>query len=151
MRLKNNPEVQTIKQTEEFILRNTPRITFEIQALPPDYDDSVEAELPSPEPKRLGIEKDGKGRAVLDSGGNTVMRYDTEDPDFRKANGRNQKLQAVKMFVDGVAPGQLEFTAKMGEDASAFYAAVLSELKAFGFSMGDLLEAVQVRYQMGRH
>ena len=141
MRLSNNPEVSTIRQSEPFQLR--PDLTIEIQALPPDYDDTVESELPSPEAKRLGIEKDSKGKAVLDDQGRTVMRYDTEDADYKKAVSRNGKLQAIKMLVDGLAPDQIDFEAELGEDAPAFYRAVLAELKAFGFSMGDLLAVVK--------
>ncbi len=141
MRLKNNPEVTTIRQSEPFQLRDG--LEIEIQALPPDYDDTVEAELPSPEATRLGIEKDAKGKAVLDDQGRTVMRYDTEDADYKKAVSRNGKLQAIKMFVDGIAPGQIDFEAKLEDDGPAFYWAVLGELKAFGFSLGDLLEIVK--------
>ena len=141
MRLTNNPDVTTIRQVEAYHLRDG--IKIEIQALPPDYDDTAEAELPSPSATRLGIETDGKGRPVLDDKGRTIMRYDTEDADYKKAVSRNGKLQAIKMFVDGLAPGQINFDATLEDDGPGFYRAVQEELKAFGFSMGDLLGAVQ--------
>ena len=141
MRLTNNPEVTTIRQVEAYRLRDD--IEIKIQALPPDYDDTAEAELPSPTAKRLGIEKDGKGKAVLDDKGRTVMRYDTEDPDYMRAVSRNGKLQAIRMFVDGIAPGQIDYESTLGEDGPAYYSAIQAELKAFGFSMGDLLGAVK--------
>lgn len=141
MRLTNNPEVTTIRQVEAYRLRDG--IEIEIQALPPDYDDTAEAELPSPTATRLGIETDSKGRPVLDEKGRTTMRYDTEDADYKKAVSRNGKLQAIKMFVDGIAPEQIEFESTLGEDGPAYYSAIQAELKAFGFSMGDLLGAVK--------
>ena len=141
MRLKNNPDVHTIRQSEKFRLR--PDVEIEIQSLPPDYDDTVEIELPAPEATRLGIEKDGKGKAVLDDQGRTVMRYDTEDADYKRAVTRHGKLQAIKILVDGIAPGQIDFEATLGEDAPAYYQAVLQELKAFGFGLGDVLSVVK--------
>ena len=141
MRLTNNPEVTTIRQVEVYHLRDG--IEIEIQALPPDYDDTVEAELPSPVAARLGVETDGKGRPVLDDRGRTIMRYDVEDADYKKAVSRNGKLQAIKMFVDGLGPGQIAWEATLDNDGPAFYNAVQAELKAFGFSMGDLLGAVK--------
>lgn len=141
MRLTNHA-VETIQQISDYELRDG--ITLKIQALAPDYDDSVEAELPSPQPERLGVEKDGKGKVLMDESNRPVVRYKDQDPAYLKAVSKNGKLQAIKMLVDGLVPGEMDFDAKLDpDDPPAFYRAVLAELKAFGFTMGDLLGIVK--------
>ena len=141
MRLTNY-DVGSIRQVEDFQLR--PDMTIQIQALSADYDDMVESELPSPQPERLGVEKDGKGNPVLDADQKPIIRYKDDDPDYLKAASQNGKLHAIYLLVEGIVPGQLEFEAQKDPDnRRAYYEAVLVELKDFGFSMGDLLKVVR--------
>jgi hypothetical protein len=141
MRLTNY-DVDSIRQTEEFMLR--PDMTIQIQALPPDYDDQVEAELPSPQPERLGVEKDAKGNPILDSENKPIIRYKDDDLEHLKAASRMGKLHAIYLMVEGIVPGQIEFQVQKDPDKrEAFYEAILVELREFGFSMGDLLKIVK--------
>jgi len=147
MRLKNH-EVQSIRETGQFVLRDDEEhgtIVLEIQALPPDFDEETEEQLPTPQPKRLGPERDKKGRVVLGTDGKPVIRYDESDSAYRESRREHTKLQAVKIVLDGVRPGQMEFsTAKPeGGDWPAFYRDALLEMKAFGFSLGDILDLVK--------
>jgi hypothetical protein len=119
-------------------------MTIQIQALPPDYDDQVEAELPSPQPERLGVEKDAKGNPILDSENKPIIRYKDDDLEHLKAASRMGKLHAIYLMVEGIVPGQIEFQVQKDPDKrEAFYEAILVELREFGFSMGDLLKIVK--------
>ena len=140
MRLTNY-DATSIRQVEDYELR--PGMKIQIQALAPDYDDTVEIELPSPQPERLGVEKDGKGNPVLDSDNKPIIRYKDDDPEYLKAASRMGKLHAIYLLVQGVVPGQLAFEAKRDGDLPAYYHQVLIELREFGFSMGDLLGLVK--------
>ena len=140
MRLTQH-DVTSIRQIEDYELR--PGMMIQIQALPPDYDDEVESELPSPQPERLGVEKDKKGNPVLDSDNKPIIRYKDDDPEYMKASSRNGKLHAIYLMVQGLVPGQIEFTAQKDGDLPAYYHSVLIELREFGFSMGDLLGLVR--------
>ena len=146
MRLTKYDDVTGIHQKEIVHLRNGDQpIEWEIQALPPDYDDTTEAELPSPIPPRLGVETKGpKERPVLDADtGRPLIKYNETDPDYRKLVRETNKLQAIKMFLDGSVAGQVEFDSQLDmSDARLHYRAVLRELKEFGFSMGDVLTIV---------
>ena len=140
-------DVPGIQQEEAVQLRNgdTP-IEWLIQALPPDYDDTAEAELPTPRPQRIGIETSGpKNRPVIDPETQSpIVKYNDTDPEYLKELRETNKLQAVKMLLDGTVSGQLEFESQLDPaDPKAFYRAALQELKAFGFSMGDMLMLVR--------
>ena len=151
MRLTKYDDVTGIHQKEAVQLRDGQEngqalIEWEIQALPPDYDDTAEAELPTPRPKRLGIETSGpKDRPVLDpNSGRPLVKYNDTDPGYLKELRETNKLQAVKMLLDGSVAGQIVFEAQFDPaDPKAYYRAVLLELKEFGFSMGDLLMLVK--------
>lgn len=137
MRLTHFEDVGTIHQSGEFTLR--PGITLQIRALSPDYDDILADELPSPEPPRLGIEKE-KGQPVIGQDGRPLIRYGEHDPKFKKEARRIAKLGLVKMILDGLEPGQIQFDAdKDPDNPAAFYSMALKELTAFGFSLGDLV------------
>lgn len=143
MRLIQHAEVETIIQRETIVLREELGISIDIQSLPADWDEQCEAEIPTPLPPRLGIEKDTKGVVILDEKNRPIVRYNYEDADYREKKRTTGKLQAIKTIVDGIAPGQIEFEAnkeKLG--ARAFYIAVLGEMKDFGMGMGDLLMLV---------
>lgn len=146
-------DVETIRSTETFILRpdadGLPEITIEIQSLPPDWDDEAERELPTPQPPHLGVDTDQKGRVRFNpTTGRPIQRYNEQDPKYQAALQATKKLQSVKMFLDGIAPGQLDFSAsKDPDDAATYYRAVLAELKEFGITMGDL---VRVTKAIGR-
>ena len=140
MRLTNY-DATSIRQVEDYELR--PGMMIQIQALAPDYDDTVEIELPSPQPERLGVEKEN-GKTVLDDNQKPIIRYKDDDPEYLKASSRMGKLHAIYLMVQGIVPGQLAFEAKRDpEKTQAFYEAVLIELREFGFSMGDLLGLVR--------
>ncbi len=146
MRLTKYDDVTGIHQKETVQLRNGDQpIEWEICALPPDYDDTSEAELSTPMPRRLGIETSGpKNRPVIDpETGRAVIKYDDQDIGYLKELRETKKLQVVKMLVDGSAPGQVQFESQLDPaDPKAHYRAVLQELKEFGFSMGDLLTII---------
>lgn len=147
MRLTKYDDVTGIHQSEVVQIRDGDQpIEWAIQALPPDYDDTSEAELSTPRPRRLGIETSGpKNRPVIDpETGRALVKYNDTDPGYLKDLRETNKLQAVKMLLDGSVPGQIEFDAQIDpENPKAYYRAVLQELKNFGFSMGDLLTLVQ--------
>ena len=135
-------DVTSIRQVEDFQLR--PDMTIQIQALPPDYDDAVEAELPSPQPGRLGVEKDENGKVILDENQKPIIRYEDDDPAHIKAANENGKLHAIYLLVKGLVPGQIEFETERDPDKPReFYKAIMGELRDFGFSMGDLLKFVR--------
>ncbi len=140
-------DVKGIHQNEGVQLRNGDApVEWQIQALPPDWDDTAEVELPSPMPPRLGVETSGpKNRPVTDpETGRPVIKYNETDPKYLKQVRETKKLQAVKMLIDGTVPGQVVFDSQLDPaDPKAHYRAVLTELKEFGFSMGDLLTLVR--------
>lgn len=143
-----NYGAESIQETAEYVLRDGDehgRIVLTLQALPPDYDETSEEELPSPKPEILGVEKDERGRVVMDDDGKPAKRYKDEDPDYRRAVAEHNKLQAVKMILDGIADGQLTFSTTKDEasDAAEFYRTALVEMKQYGFSMGDFIRLVE--------
>lgn len=141
MRLTNY-DVTSIRLIEDYQLR--PDMVIQIQAVPPDYDDQVESELPSPQPERLGVEKDANGKTILDDDKKPIIRYKEDDPEYMRKASRSGKLHAIYLMIEGIVPGQLEFQAERDpNDLPAYYEAVLIELRDFGFSMGDLLKLVR--------
>ncbi len=143
MRLLQHADVETIIQRETIVLREDLGITLDIQSVHADFDGETEAELPSPMPPRLGVEKDGKGHVLLDDNQRPIVRYGYDDPDYREKKRIVGKLQAVKTIVDGLAPDQVEWEAdKEALGPRQFYIAVLGEMKAFGLGMGDMLTLI---------
>ena len=140
MRL-GNYDVETIRTSDRVILRDG--IEVEIQPLPPDWDDLVARELPPPRPKQIDVERDRKGKILHDDTGRPIPKYDVENEGYQRALARHQKRQALHMLLTGLAPGEMLFDAERGEDLGAYLDAVLEELKAFGFSMGDLIRVVK--------
>lgn len=142
MRL-HSTEVASIKETEEFVIRDNTehgRIAFTLQALPPDWDESAEEELPSPKPPRLGFEMNKKGRVMMDTDGERIEKFNEDDPTYLAALRDHYKLLAVKMILDAIVPGQIEFSAATKDDGLAeFYRSALVEMKQFGFSIGDIV------------
>lgn len=139
MKLKRHPEVTTIRQTEtiELAVHDGEPITLEIQDLPPDYGDQLEAALPTPQPPKIGPLRDG-GRIVKDDHGRPLWEYNWHDPDYLKAMARHGTLSAVFAMTEGIVEGQIEFDSELDGDAGAHYARVLAELKAFGVGIGQV-------------
>ena len=140
MRLMNYEDVETIQTSRQVEIREG--IEVAVRPLPVDWDDIVERNLPSPRPKQIGVERDGKGR-VLYENGRPIPQYDVDNPEYRRAVARHSKRQTLYMLLEGLEPGQVVFDAPRGDDLAVYLDAVLGELKAFGFSMGDLLVLVR--------
>lgn len=115
-------------------------IFLDVVALPPDYPEDVEREIPSPTPPRLGIEKDEDGKPIFDpETGRPVVRYNEADADFQRKRQRAQTLQTVKYAVDALKEGQIEFEADTRDlEGAEYYEAVLREMREYGFSLGDV-------------
>jgi hypothetical protein len=119
-------------------------ITLTLHALPSDYADEAEREIPSPRPERLGVLKDRKGRLEKDERGRPVIQYAEDKPEYLAALQEAQQLQAIKMIADALDPAEVEFgVQKNGQLPKQYYEAVRREMVAFGFSVGDLVELVK--------
>jgi hypothetical protein len=116
-------------------------ITLTLHALPGDYADEAEREIPSPQPERLGVLRDRKGRFEKDERGRPVMQYAEDKPEYLAALQEAQQLQIIKTVADALDPTEVEFsTQKNGQSPKQYYTAVWREMVAFGFSVGDLVE-----------
>lgn len=135
MKLARYPEVESIRQTETVELSEG--VTIRIQDLPPSYGDELESRLPSPRPPVKGLAMQGK-RPLLDEDGRPLKNYDTDDPEYRAALAERQKLALVYMVTEGAVAGELVFDAQPNGDWPAYYAAVLDEMKAFGWGIGQV-------------
>lgn len=150
MRLTQYPDVEHISQTRTVELRpegwgdDAPPITLTVRSLPPDYGEKTEELLPSPTPPRLGPEM-VNGRVVRDEDNRPLIKYDEHNPEYRKELRETNQLQSVKMILDGLMPGQIEFETPGSpeEDARAFYRGIRDEMTAFGFGLGDHLRLVE--------
>lgn len=149
MKLTRYEDVNDITDRRTVLLReddpDLPDIELTLEALPPDWDDEVERELPSPNPPRVGVEKKSSGRPVFDPDtGRPVPRYDEHDEGFLRERREINKLQSVKMVVDGLADGEVAFDATFDpNNPRDYYRDVLREMKEFGFGMGDLVTVIE--------
>lgn len=145
MKITAHPELSSIQRTRDVQVRED--VTLRVRALSPMFADDAEREIPTPRPPRTGIEKNAKGSPVFDDAGMTIPAYDFDDVDYRTALQEANVLQGVKMIIDALEPGQIEFEAEHnGADPAAYYRAVRKEMTAFGFNVGDqlaLLNAVR--------
>lgn len=118
-------------------------IRLTVYALPPDYPEQAERELPSPSPKRKGFHTIGK-RLAKDGRGRPIPLYDEEDPAYKAELNRMQMLQSVKMIHAALDPSEVTFeTSPNGQNPVEFYQAIRAEMAAFGFSVGDLSHLVE--------
>ena len=146
MRIEGH-DAKSIKPTADVVLkRATGDITLTVGALTPDFADKQEADLPSPQPRRIGFAKNKRGVVQLHpTTGKPIVTYDEDDPAYKAKRSKIQQLQTVKMIVDALEPGQLVFDTKRGGDALEYYEGVRSEMVSFGFTVGDfrvLLDAI---------
>lgn len=105
-----NADIETIKETTR--IKITEDLEWEFHSLPLSFDIEAEAQLPSPDPE-------------------------ARTPAMERACNR---IQAVKMIVDSLEPGQVEFDAVLTDppDYPAYYKAITQELAAIGFSLKHL-------------
>lgn len=147
MRLVGLEQISSIRTEQAVELRpatdDSPAIVLRVHNLPPDYGESVESELPTPVATRAGWEKDEKGRLVQGPDGRPLPKYLTDDGGYRKRLREVQQLQAVKMIVDALVPGQIEFGVRReDEEPMEYYRAIRQEMKEFGFGVGDFVALV---------
>ena len=120
--------------------KNMDDIEITVIAIPQTIVDDAEKELPTPQPKRKGPLRGRKGRVEADAAGRVIYEYDTEDPKYQAELLAVGQLQAVRLIMKGVKPGQFEFDAQIGPDPRAYYEAVKREMAEFGISVGDIVE-----------
>jgi len=118
---------------------NMDDIEITVVAIPQTVVDDAEQELPTPQPRRKGPLRGRKGRVETDAAGRVIYEYDAEDPKYLAELQAVGQLQAVRLIMKGVKPGQFEFDAKMGADPRAYYEAVRREMADFGISIGDIV------------
>lgn len=143
MRLKNydidaahNRKTITLSRTEESGL---PEIELTVEALPSDYWEELEREIPDPVPPQTGLQRDESGKVMFDEQGRPVPKFDWTDENYRQKQKEAQSLQSVKMVVDGLADGEVEFRAEKSDDPVAYYRAVQREMREFGLNLGDVV------------
>lgn len=119
-------------------------ITLTIHALPPTYGQDAEKEVPSPKPPRLGLSRNKKGMLDKDEQNRPIMLYDDDDPEYLFELREVQQLQAMKMIVDAMDPGEVQFeTTRDGMPPRKYYEAIRGELIKYGFSLGDYVNLVK--------
>ena len=136
----HNTTTVTLKRSESLGL---PPITLTIHALPPDFPDEQEREIPSPRPKATGFMTDKKGRLQKDEMDRPIKTYDDDEPEYVAAVQRVRQLQSIKLIVDALDPSEVEFTATKDGDAAVYYEACRKEMGAFGISIGDMLDLIK--------
>lgn len=142
MRLKRHPNVDSIQETQEVTLTEVDGepVTVRVRDLPPDFQDKMEAELPTPQPPQTGVVRDDRGQPELDDQtGRPIPEFDYNDPDYRERKREIDQLQSVFIIVEGLKEGEVEFqTAKDPEDPEKYYRQVRQEMKEFGFGMSHI-------------
>ena len=145
MRIQGNDATSIRPEAEVILKRADGDITLTVQALTPDFADKQEADLPSPQPKRLGFAKDKRGIQLHPETGKPIVLYAEDDLAHIAKRSKVAQLQTVKMLVDALKPGQLIFDTKKGADIEEYYEGIRSEMVSFGFTVGDfraLLDAI---------
>lgn len=137
-------ERPNIRETARVVLqRRDGDITLTVHALPHDYNERTEAELPSPLPPFRGYSK-RKGRLEFDRAGKPVPIYDEQDEHYRKEVAEIDRLQQIRMIVCGLDPDEVQFeTTRDGKSAREYYAALADEMHAYGFTLGDRIELLK--------
>jgi hypothetical protein len=143
MRLTNYPDVESIRQTKEIELYTTDKVNvvLTIQDLSPSYADDMARELPEPAPPVVGALKNPDGRGfVKDDKGRNQMEYDFLNEDYLAKCAVHRIHGLVFMVLQGVSPDQMEFatTRDDGVSPQQYYSALMGEMKAFGFGIGQI-------------
>lgn len=134
----HNRKTVRLSRTEESGL---PEIELTVEALPSNYWEELEREIPDPVPPQVGVERDSSGKPMTDEQGRPVPKFDWTDETYRRKQKEAQSLQSVKMVVDGLADGEVAFDAeKDPQDPVAYYRAVQREMQQFGFNLGDVVK-----------
>lgn len=136
MKLTAHPDLTSIRQTKR--VEVAPGVELEIQDLPPTYGDELEAALPEPKPPSKGPLYDRNKRIERDQAGRPLLEYDWHDAEYLKALAEHRTLALVFFVTEGVVDGQLEFEVELNGSPREYYRAVLDEMKAFGFGIGQV-------------
>lgn len=134
-------EVRSIRNETVVTLprKNMEDLEITVVAIPPTVVDDAEKELPTPQPKRKGPLKGRKGRVETDAAGYVIYEYDVDDPKYQADVQAMAQLQAIRLIVKGIKPGEFVFDAQLGADPRAYYDAIRKEMADFGFSIGDIV------------
>lgn len=143
MRLAQTERTNIRNRTTVTLEREDESVTLTVYALPPTYADEAEEELPSPQPRKLGVSRDKKGRLDKDEMGRPVYDYDEDDEQYKRDLRAVKELQSIKMIVDALDPEEVSFEAKKDANPRLYYEAVRREMTSFGFSIGDIVAIVK--------
>lgn len=138
MRLLQHESVDSIRITETVEIIEGVEIT--VQDLPPDYGQRLREIMPEPRPRRLGPLKDDRGRIVRE-GKYPVYEYATDDPEYIKKLDERDELSLIFFVVEGIAEGQVEFSAKLADfdgNGIAWLRAVQREMIEFGWGQSQV-------------
>lgn len=112
-----------------------------VTALPIGYDEELERGLPNPVPPVRGPLRDERG-SLLREAGRPVPFYDTFDPKYqaeRRQAMRRRMTLMIREALRGDSQVQWETPEEKGGRSDADYAdALYAEMRAFGFTEGDL-------------
>lgn len=150
MKLKGQT-LQVLARREVTIPRDGGGITVTVQAMPLGGNDDIDELFPSPKPPRTFVTGRDK-LPIRDQQGKPLVAEDLNDARYlsevRASNRRKVAWNVFHSIVPGASEMQFETVkpAEMTQDSAAAFAdAVFEELRAAGFSIGDLnviLEAV---------
>lgn len=123
-------------------------LVLRCEALPLDYANQLERLFPDPVPPREFV-RDNRQKIVRDPETKVaIMEENVRDPDFvakRSLNQNRQSMYLVWFTLRGCADVEFETpkTHDFAKDPVAFVDALWEELKASGFSLGDVLLITQ--------
>lgn len=109
---------------------NKTAVVFKLTALPIDFHDRMEREIPSPTPPREVIRD--KKKIARDENGRPVFEYNENDPVYKRASQEAQRHQSVSMILEGLrGDDNISFDAKREDhkDPRDYYQAVYEEMK----------------------
>lgn len=123
-------------------------IVIWIKAVPLGFEEEAEETFPTPKPPTR-FARDAKGRLVKDPETGRVITEPDETPEFREILKTVQRRQMMLMLTRAVDDPDWEFeTPKPADGAdkvqlAAYYDAIFEELRAAGFTVGDLAILIQ--------
>ena len=110
MRLTKYQDIESVRETATCsIITAGGEIKLTFHALPLTYDIETLRVLPSP----------------------------AEDAPIDEQR-EHERISAIKMILDSMEPGEMDFDAILNGDAKAYYLAVIAELESFGLSMAHI-------------
>lgn len=137
----HNRDVITLNRSEESGLKP---ITLTIHALSPTHAQDAEIEIPSPRPPKVGFVRNKRGMLDKDEMNRPIMEYDDDEPAYQAELREVQQLQAMKMIVDALDPGEVEFETKKGNTPPRqYYERIRDEMTKYGFSLGDYVTLIK--------